>query len=57
MMMNKAFEYESKYKDGKLVERRWSAGPVLVSGLVALVLGLAGKALIPSSWLAGIVGR
>jgi hypothetical protein len=57
VMMNKAFEYESKYKDGKLVERRWSVGPILVSGLVALVLGLAGKALVSPSWLFGVLRR
>jgi hypothetical protein len=55
--MNKAFEYESKYKDGKLVERRWSVGPILVSGFVALVLGLAGKALVSPSWLFGFLRR
>lgn len=55
--MNKAFEYESKYKDEKLIERRWSVGALLVSGFVALVLGLAGKALVPPSWLSGLLGR
>jgi hypothetical protein len=55
--INKAFEYESKYKDEKLIERRWSVGAVLVSGFVALVLGLAGKALVPPSWLSGLLGR
>ena len=55
--MNKAFEYEAKYKDGKLIERRWSIGPILISGLVALVLGLAGKALVTPSWVAGLIGR
>jgi hypothetical protein len=55
--MNKAFEYESKYKDGKLIERRWSVGPILVSGVVALVLGLAGKAFIPASLLPRLFGH
>jgi hypothetical protein len=55
--MNKAFEYEAKYKDGKLTERRLSIGPILITGFVALVLGLAGKALITPSWAAGLVGR
>jgi hypothetical protein len=55
--MNKAFEYESKYKDGKLIERRWSVGPILVSGFVVLVLGLAGKALVLPSLLPRLLGR
>jgi hypothetical protein len=55
--MNKAFEYEAKYKDSKLIERKWSIGPILVSGFVALVLSLAGEAMIPPSWLAGLFGR
>ena len=57
VMMNKAFEYESKYKDGKLVERRWSVGPILVSSFVGLVLALAGKALVSPSWLFGFLRR
>ena len=55
--MNKAIEYEAKYKDGKLVERRWSIGSILVSGFVALVLGLAGKVLVSPSWLLGFLRR
>jgi hypothetical protein len=55
--MNKAIEYECKYEDGKLTERRWSVGAILVWGIVALVLGLAGKALVTPSWLAGLAGR
>jgi hypothetical protein len=55
--MNKAFEYEARYKDGKLVERRLSVGAVPVSGLFALVLALAGKALVLPSWLLGFLRR
>ena len=56
--MHKAIEHESKYKNGKLVERRWSVGPILIWGLVALVLGLAGKTFVlPSAVLPRLLGR
>ena len=41
--MQKAFEYESKFdRNGKLLERRWSIGPVLVTSTFALILALTG---------------
>jgi hypothetical protein len=50
--MHKAIEYGVKFgKDGKPSERRWSIGPVLIWGLVALVLVLAGKAFVLPSVL------
>jgi len=55
--MHKALEHESKYKDGKLVERRWSVGPSLIWGLVALALGLAGKTFVLPSVLPHLLGR
>jgi hypothetical protein len=55
--MHKAIEHESKYKEGKLVERRWSVGSTLIWGLVALVLGLAGKTLVLPSVLPRLLGR
>jgi len=45
-MMHKAFESRKKFKDGKVVEHEWSIGPILIWGLVVLVLGLAGKAVV-----------
>jgi len=46
--MQKAIERKTrtKHKDGRLVESEWSVGGVLIWGLVFLVLGLAGKAVI-----------
>ena len=46
--MHKAIEYEVKFgKDWRPpTERRWSMGSTLIWGIVALVLGLAGKALV-----------
>lgn len=44
--MHKAFESRKKFKDGKVVEHEWSIGPIVVVGLVGLVLGLAGKAIV-----------
>jgi hypothetical protein len=50
--MHKAIECETKFgKDGKPVTRKWSVGPILIWGIVALVLGLAGKAIISPSIL------
>jgi hypothetical protein len=46
-MMHKAVEIKVKYgKDGKPTEREWSIGPVFIWGLVAIILGLAGKAVV-----------
>jgi hypothetical protein len=42
--MHKAFGYESRFDRNGRPERRWSVGPVLIWGVVALVLGLAGEA-------------
>jgi hypothetical protein len=49
--MQKAIERKArtKHKDGRLVESQWSIGGALVWGIVALVLGLAGKAAISIS--------
>ena len=56
--MHKAIEYEVKFgKDGKPSERRWSIGPVLIWGLVAVVLGLAGKAFVLPSILPQLLGK
>lgn len=41
------WEYQAKYESGKLVERRWSVGPIAVT----LILGLAGGTIIPTSHL------
>jgi hypothetical protein len=41
--MHKAFEYEVKFgKDGRLVERRWSVGPVFITTSAAVLLALTG---------------
>jgi hypothetical protein len=47
MAMHKAIESKTKFgKDGKPIEREWSIGPSVIWGLVAIVLGLAGKAIV-----------
>ena len=57
-MMQKAIEYEIKFgKDGKPVTRKWSIGPILIWGIVALVLGLAGKAIISPAMLQSLLSR
>jgi hypothetical protein len=56
-MMHKAFDYESKFDRNGRPERRLSIGPVLIWGLVALVLGLAGKAFILPSVLPQLLGK
>jgi hypothetical protein len=59
-MMHKAFEYESRFDKNGRPERRWSVGPVLIWGIVALVLGLAGKAFVLPSVIpqfAAMTGR
>jgi len=55
--MNKAFEYESRYDRSGRPERRFSVGAVFVWGVVALVLGLAGKALVLPSILPQLIGK
>jgi hypothetical protein len=55
--VNKAFEYESRYDKNGRPERRWSVGAVLVWGVVALVLGLAGKAFVLPSILPQLIGK
>lgn len=58
IMMQKAIEYEIKFgKDGKPVTRKWSVGPILIWGIVALVLGLAGKAVISPAMLQSLLSR
>ena len=40
--MHKAIESRTKLKDGKVVEREWSVGPVLVTTVATVVLALTG---------------
>jgi hypothetical protein len=41
--MQKAIEYAVKFsKDGRVLERRWSIGPVLVTSVLAVAFALAG---------------
>jgi hypothetical protein len=55
--MQKAFEYESEYDKYGRPKRRWSVGAVLIWGIVALVLGLAGKAFVFPSALPQLFGK
>ncbi len=56
-MMHKAIESKTKFgKDGRPLEREWSVGPVLIWGFVAIILGLAGKAVIPPSIWTHLIG-
>ena len=41
-MMHKAIEFKTKLKDGKVVEREWSVGPVLVTTAATVILALTG---------------
>jgi hypothetical protein len=44
--MQKAFEYEAEFdKSGRLLRRRWSIGPVLITSMAGLVLALTGHSL------------
>jgi hypothetical protein len=55
--MNKAFEYESKFDRNGRPERRFSIGPALIWGFVAIILGLAGKTLVLPSILPQLLGK
>ena len=55
--MQKALEYESKFDRNGRPERRFSIGPALVWGLVAVVLGLAGKTFVLPSILPQLLGK
>lgn len=45
-MMHKAIESRTRFKDGKIIEREWSIGPVLVTTVAGVVLALTGHTIV-----------